>query len=199
MFINLEMRVTVTWKNISLRDVINFNVSITHFTKIFFDLLQKNVNVMFLLCIILTGFWYPYVSHLEANITLNGFSYHPLNYVAEAEQATDFLQKAGLSDLTKLYQQGREITENVVKDSVRQRNLTEKQAQTIRSRVRTLNKTLRSRQPRRKQRQDIRDVSWNVEVFLTETAPSNAVPSNSCVGKRGQFQMDIWEEVSVGF
>lgn len=57
----------------------------------------------------------------------------------------------------------------MIKDSVRQRNLTEKQAQTIRSRVRTLNKTLRSRQPRRKQRQDIRDVSWNVEVPIFDT------------------------------
>lgn len=96
----------------------------------------------------------------------------------EAEQATDFLHKAGLSDLTKLYQQGKEITENVVKDSVRQRNLTEKQAQTIRSRVRTLNKTLRSRQPRRKQRQDIRDVSWNVETSSTGTRSRSATPDS---------------------
>ncbi|KAJ8945595.1 hypothetical protein NQ314_009118 [Rhamnusium bicolor] len=96
----------------------------------------------------------------------------------EAEQATEFLHKAGLSDLTKLYQQGREITENVVNDSVRQRNLTEKQAQTIRSRVRTLNKTLRSRQPRRKQRQDIRDVSWNVETSSTGTRSRSATPDS---------------------
>ncbi|RZC34941.1 rho GTPase-activating protein 18 [Asbolus verrucosus] len=35
----------------------------------------------------------------------------------EAEQAADFLQKVGLSDLTKLYNQGKEITENIVNDS----------------------------------------------------------------------------------
>jgi hypothetical protein len=83
----------------------------------------------------------------------------------EAEQAADFLQKVGLSDLTKLYSQGKEITENVINDSVRQKHLTEKQAQTVRSRIRTLNRTLHSRQPRRKQRQDIRDVTWSVEVI----------------------------------
>ncbi|CAH1103096.1 unnamed protein product [Psylliodes chrysocephalus] len=96
----------------------------------------------------------------------------------EAEQATDFLQNAGLTDLSNLYQEGKEITENVIKDSVRQRNLTEKQAQTIRSRVRTLNKTLRSRQPRRKQRQDIRDVSWNVETSSTGTRSRSATPDS---------------------
>lgn len=84
--------------------------------------------------------------------------------VSEAEQATDFLVKAGLSDLNQLYQQGKEISENVVVNSVRQKHLTEKQAQTVRFRVDTLNKTLRSRQPRRKQRQDVRDVAWNLEV-----------------------------------
>ncbi|CAG9855214.1 unnamed protein product [Phyllotreta striolata] len=96
----------------------------------------------------------------------------------EAEQATDFLQNAGLNDLSKLYQEGKEITENVIRDSVRQRNLTEKQAETIRSRVRTLNKTLRSRQPRRKQRQDIRDVSWNVETSSTGTRSRSATPDS---------------------
>ncbi|CAG9816644.1 unnamed protein product [Phaedon cochleariae] len=96
----------------------------------------------------------------------------------EAEQATDFLHNAGLSDLTNLYHQGEEITETVIKDSVRQRNLTEKQAQTIRSRVKTLNKTLRSRQPRRKQRQDIRDVSWNVETSSTGTRSRSATPDS---------------------
>lgn len=69
-----------------------------------------------------------------------------------------------MADLSKTYHEGQEITDSMVNDSVRQRNLTEKQAQTVRSRVRTLNKTLRSRQPRRKQRQDIRDVAWNAEV-----------------------------------
>lgn len=84
--------------------------------------------------------------------------------IAEVENATDFLHKAGLSNLSKLFQEGKEITEALVNDSVRQRHLTEKQAQTVRSRVVTLNKTLRSRQPRKKQRQDVRDVAWNVEV-----------------------------------
>lgn len=83
------------------------------------------------------------------------------------EQATDFLNTAGLANLSKLYHEGKEISEVLVSDSVRQRQLTEKQAQTIRSRVRTLNNTLRGRQPRRKQRQDVRDVAWNVEVINT--------------------------------
>lgn len=83
---------------------------------------------------------------------------------AEVEEATDFLYQVGLSDLSKLYHEGKEISEAVVSDSVRQRHLTEKQAQTVRSRVRTLNNTLRNRQPRRKQRQDVRGVAWNVEV-----------------------------------
>ncbi|XP_056646867.1 rho GTPase-activating protein conundrum-like isoform X2 [Diorhabda sublineata] len=96
----------------------------------------------------------------------------------EAEQATDFLQNAGLADLSRLYQQGKEITENVIKDSVRQRNLSEKQAQTIRSRVRILNQTLRSRQPRRKQRQDIRDISWNAETSSTGTRSRSATPDS---------------------
>lgn len=82
------------------------------------------------------------------------------------EQATDFLNTAGLANLSKLYHEGKEISEVLVSDSVRQRHLTEKQAQTIRSRVRTLNNTLRGRQPRRK-RQDVRDVAWNVEVINT--------------------------------
>lgn len=90
-------------------------------------------------------------------------------FIPEAEQATDFLVKAGLSNLNQLYQQGHEISENVVKDSVRQSHLTEKQAQTVRSRVATLNKTLRSRQPRRKHRQDVRDVAWNIEVSILLT------------------------------
>ena len=90
--------------------------------------------------------------------------------ILEAEQATDFLQKVGLSDLTKLYSQGKEITENVINDSVRQKNLTERQAETVKSRIRTLNRTLHSRQPRRKQRQDIRDVTWNVEVNPNESS-----------------------------
>lgn len=80
------------------------------------------------------------------------------------EQARDFLLKAGLSDLSNIYQEGKEITEAVVNDSVREKYLTEKQAQTVRSRVLTLNKTLGNRKPRRKQRQDVRDVAWNVEV-----------------------------------
>ncbi|XP_008193403.1 rho GTPase-activating protein conundrum isoform X1 [Tribolium castaneum] len=96
----------------------------------------------------------------------------------EAEQAADFLQKVGLSDLTKLYNQGKEITENVVSDSVRQKHLTERQAETVRSRIRTLNKTLHSRQPRRKQRQDIRDVAWNVETSSTGTRSRSATPDS---------------------
>lgn len=82
----------------------------------------------------------------------------------EAEQATDFLHKAGLSDLSKLYQEGREISDEVINESVRQRHLTLKQAETIRHRVRTLNRTLRSRQNRKKYRQDVRDVAWKIEV-----------------------------------
>lgn len=88
---------------------------------------------------------------------------------AEVEQARDFLLKAGLSDLSKIYQEGKEITDAIVNDSVREKYLTEKQAQTVRSRVRTLNKTLGNRKPRRKQRQDIRDIAWNVEVTLKLT------------------------------
>lgn len=84
----------------------------------------------------------------------------------EVEQATDFLQKAGLSDLTKIYNQGIEISDSVVNESVRQRHLTEKQANTVKSRVKTLNRTLKNRQHSKKQRQDIRDVTWNVEVKL---------------------------------
>lgn len=83
----------------------------------------------------------------------------------EVEQATDFLQKAGLSDLTKIYNQGIEISDSIVNESVRQRHLTEKQASTVKSRVKMLNKTLRNRQYTRKQRQDIRDVAWNIEVI----------------------------------
>ncbi|XP_050497301.1 rho GTPase-activating protein conundrum-like isoform X1 [Diabrotica virgifera virgifera] len=110
---------------------------------------------------------------------------HDINHIEEeihipneAEQATDFLQNAGLGDLSKLYQQGKEITENVIKNSVHQRNLSEKQAQTIRSRVRILNQTLRSRQPRRKQRQDIRDISWNAETSSTGTRSRSATPDS---------------------
>ncbi|ERL84531.1 hypothetical protein D910_01961 [Dendroctonus ponderosae] len=99
-------------------------------------------------------------------------------FISEAEQATDFLVKAGLSNLNQLYQQGHEISENVVKDSVRQSHLTEKQAQTVRSRVATLNKTLRSRQPRRKHRQDVRDVAWNVETSSTGTRSRSATPDS---------------------
>lgn len=84
-------------------------------------------------------------------------------FAAEVEQASDFLQKIGLSDLTKLYNQGKEITENVVNDSVRQKHLTARQAQTVKSRIRTLNKTLHNKQIKKK-RQDIRDVAWNIEV-----------------------------------
>lgn len=93
------------------------------------------------------------------------FIYLFYRVVAEVEQATDFLNTAGLANLSSLYHEGKEISEVLVSDSVRQRHLTEKQAQTIRSRVRTLNNTLRGRQPRRKQRQDVRDVAWNVEVI----------------------------------
>lgn len=96
----------------------------------------------------------------------------------EAEQATDFLLKAGLSNLNQLYQQGKEISENVVIDSVRQNHLTEKQAQTVRSRVATLNKTLRSRQPRRKHRQDVRDVAWNIETSSTGSRSRSATPDS---------------------
>lgn len=96
----------------------------------------------------------------------------------EVEQATDFLQKAGLSNLSKAYHEGQEITETMVNDSVRQRNLTEKQAQTVRSRVKTLNKTLRSHQPRRKQRQDVRDVAWNAETSSTGTRSRSATPDS---------------------
>lgn len=87
--------------------------------------------------------------------------------IVEAEQATDFLHKVGLSDLSKLYSEGKEITDNLVNDSVRQKYLTERQAETVRSRIRTLNKTLHSRQPRRKHRQDVRDVAWKAEVLIT--------------------------------
>lgn len=80
------------------------------------------------------------------------------------EQARDFLLKAGLADLSNIFQEGNEITDAIVNDSVRKRYLNEKQAQTVRARVRTLNKTLANRKPRRKQRQDIRDIAWNVEV-----------------------------------
>ncbi|XP_066258922.1 rho GTPase-activating protein conundrum-like isoform X1 [Euwallacea similis] len=96
----------------------------------------------------------------------------------EAERAADFLDKADLSNLNQLYQQGQEIPENVVVNSVRQKQLTEKQAQTVRSRVATLNKTLRSRQPRRKQRQDVRDVAWNVETSSTGTRSRSATPDS---------------------
>lgn len=105
-----------------------------------------------------------------------------MNYVfAEVEQATDFLNTAGLSNLSKLYHEGKEISEVLVSDSVRQRHLTEKQAQTIRSRVRTLNNTLRGRQPRRK-RQDVRDVAWNVEVINTLMLDSQAIANVSFSG-----------------
>lgn len=87
-------------------------------------------------------------------------------YIIEVEQAKDFLNAVGFSDLSKLFQQGEEISENVLNQSMRLRNLTEKQTETIRNRIRTLNRTLRSRQPKRKPRQDIRDIAWNVEVFL---------------------------------
>ncbi|XP_031336184.1 rho GTPase-activating protein conundrum-like isoform X2 [Photinus pyralis] len=97
----------------------------------------------------------------------------------EAEQATDFLHKADLSSLSKIYQEGKEITDVLVNNTIKQRNLTEKQAQTIKSRVRTLNKTLHSRQPRRKQRQDVRDVAWsNVETSSTGTRSRSATPDS---------------------
>ncbi|XP_017785528.1 PREDICTED: rho GTPase-activating protein 28 isoform X2 [Nicrophorus vespilloides] len=97
----------------------------------------------------------------------------------EVELAADFLQKAGLSDLPKLYHQGKEISDSIVNDSIRQIHLTEKQAQTVRSRVRTLNKTLRNhRQPRRKQRQDIRDVTWNLETSSTGSRSRSATPDS---------------------
>ncbi|KAL3289376.1 hypothetical protein HHI36_022809 [Cryptolaemus montrouzieri] len=80
----------------------------------------------------------------------------------EVEQAAEFLNRAGLTDLSKLYQEGKEIPDKLVKDSFSHRHLTPKQAETIKSRIRTLNKTVRSRQPRRK-RQDIRDVTWKIE------------------------------------
>lgn len=82
----------------------------------------------------------------------------------EVEQATDFLQKAGLTDLTKIYNQGYEISDKIFNESIRQRDLTEKQANTVKSRVETLNKTLRKKQYSKKQRQDVRDVTWNLEV-----------------------------------
>ncbi|XP_025835593.1 rho GTPase-activating protein conundrum isoform X2 [Agrilus planipennis] len=91
----------------------------------------------------------------------------------EIEQAADFLQKVGLSNLSEIYQQGCEISESVVNATVSQRNLTLKQVQTIKSRVQTLNKTLRSHQPRQKQRQDVRDVTWNVETSCTDTKINN--------------------------
>lgn len=97
----------------------------------------------------------------------------------EAEQATDFLHKVDLSSLSKIYQEGKEITDIVLNNTIKQRNLTEKQAQTIKSRVRTLNKTLHSRQPRRKQRQDIRDVAWsNAETSSTGTRSRSATPDS---------------------
>ncbi|KAF5294815.1 hypothetical protein FQA39_LY00299 [Lamprigera yunnana] len=101
---------------------------------------------------------------------------HLLN---EVEQATDFLLKADLSNLSNIYQQGEEITDYVVNDTIKQRNLTEKQVQTIKSRVRTLNKVLHSRQPRRKQRQDVRDVAWNnLETSSTGTRSRSATPDS---------------------
>ncbi|KAK9889886.1 hypothetical protein WA026_008688 [Henosepilachna vigintioctopunctata] len=80
----------------------------------------------------------------------------------EVEQAAEFLNKAGLTDLSKLYQEGKEIPDRLVKDSLSYRRLTQKQAETIKLRIRTLNKTVRSKQPRRK-RQDIREVTWKIE------------------------------------
>ncbi|KRT78518.1 hypothetical protein AMK59_6772 [Oryctes borbonicus] len=101
---------------------------------------------------------------------------HPV--LDEVEQARDFLLKAGLSDLSKIFQEGKEIPEAVVNDSVREKYLTEKQAQTVRSRVRTLNKTLGNRKPRRKQRQDIRDIAWNVETSSTGSRSRSATPDS---------------------
>ncbi|XP_076262036.1 rho GTPase-activating protein conundrum-like isoform X2 [Rhynchophorus ferrugineus] len=101
---------------------------------------------------------------------------HILN---EAEQALDFLDKVGLGNLSHIHQQGKEIPENALLDSVKQNHLTEKQTQTIRSRVATLNKnTLRNRQPKRKPRQDVRDVAWNVETSSTGTRSRSATPDS---------------------
>ncbi|XP_060515887.1 rho GTPase-activating protein conundrum-like [Cylas formicarius] len=114
----------------------------------------------------------------------------------EVEQATDFLQKAGLTNLSYLHQQGKEISENVLVNSVKQRNLTEIQTQTIRSRVATLNKTLRSRQPRRKHRQDVRDVAWNLETSSTGTRSRSATPDSLDSGDNGNSHHDdlTWDE-----
>ncbi|KAK9745601.1 RhoGAP domain [Popillia japonica] len=96
----------------------------------------------------------------------------------QVEQARDFLLKAGLADLSNIFQEGNEITDAIVNDSVRKRYLNEKQAQTVRARVRTLNKTLANRKPRRKQRQDIRDIAWNVETSSTGSRSRSATPDS---------------------
>lgn len=119
------------------------------------------------------GFYYNEVKNADHELEIEE---HLLN---EVEQATDFLQKADLSNLSKIYHKGEEITDHVVNDTINQRNLTEKQVQTIKSRVRTLNKVLHNRQPRRKQRQDIRDVAWNnAETSSTGTRSRSATPDS---------------------
>ncbi|KAF5272847.1 hypothetical protein FQR65_LT00443 [Abscondita terminalis] len=119
------------------------------------------------------GFYYSEVKNADHELEVEE---HLLN---EVEQATDFLHKADLSYLSKIYQKGEEITDHVVNDTIRQRYLTEKQVQTIKSRVRTLNKVLHNRQPRRKQRQDVRHVAWNnVETSSTGTRSRSATPDS---------------------
>ncbi|XP_065166071.1 LOW QUALITY PROTEIN: rho GTPase-activating protein conundrum-like [Atheta coriaria] len=96
----------------------------------------------------------------------------------EVEEASDFLQNAGLLEFSKLHQQGKEIPDLIVDETVRQKHLTVRQAETVRSRVRTLNKTLGNRQPRRKQRQDVRDVAWNLETSSTGSRSRSATPDS---------------------
>ncbi|XP_049817232.1 rho GTPase-activating protein conundrum-like [Aethina tumida] len=114
----------------------------------------------------------------EAKHTQEGPVVEEYSVPDEAELATDFLSATGFSHLTKLHQRGEEIPENIVSDSVRQKNLTETQAKTIRNRVATLNKTLKSRQPRRKHRLDIRDISWDVETSSTSSRSRSATPDS---------------------
>ena len=100
------------------------------------------------------------------------------NYFAEGEEEAEWLQSAGLGELTEPWKAGREVQPEELGAAVR--TLSKAQAEAVTRRVKSLNHTVKQRfnQRTRARKPDIRDVFKDVEVSSTGTRSRSATPDS---------------------
>ncbi|XP_055317787.1 rho GTPase-activating protein conundrum [Sitodiplosis mosellana] len=101
----------------------------------------------------------------------------PISHYEDGELEAEWLVAAGFPQLTKAFQEGRELPTNELKSSIA--GLPRSHAEAVKQRVKALNRTVRGRaRSRHSRKPDIRDVFRDVDTSSTGTRSRSATPDS---------------------